>query len=150
MNGDGGFGSAILRGLRAAWRRDAARRDRVRGQFHDHPGRAEGRVADWSVDRIAECLRRDGRRRLAFNAPHARDLSADERQVIGLLEDLRDGDSARAHLKAEWLVKPPKVAGLIERMRPLAEIAATHEIADADLHRQSARSVMEAYHHGAL
>ena len=150
MIGDCGFGRSIVRGLRAAWQRDAGHRQAVQELLQENPGRAEGRVADWSIDRIAEYLRRDSRRLLRFGQIEDCELSGDERHLMSLLEDLRDGREQQAGMKAQWLVKPAKIAGLVERMRPLADIANRHDIADAELHRQSARSIMAAHQHGAL
>jgi hypothetical protein len=150
MIGDCGFGRSIVRGLRAAWQRDTDRRQAVQEMLQENPGRAEGRVADWSIDRIAEYLRRDSRRLVRFGTAEACELTGDERHIMSLLEDLRDGQERRAEMKAQWLVKPPRIAGLLERMRPLADIANRHDIADAELHRQSARSIMEAHQQGML
>jgi hypothetical protein len=150
MIGDCGFGRSIVRGLRAAWQRDTARRQAVQQQLQENPGRAEGRVADWSLDRIAEYLRRESRKRLGFGSFEACELTGDERHLMSLLEDLRDGQEQRAEMKAQWLVKPPRIAGLLDRMRPLAEIANRHDMTDAELHRQSARAIVEAHQHGAL
>lgn len=150
MIGECGFGRSIVRGLRAAWQRDTARRQEVRHQLHENPGRAEGRVADWSLDRIAEYLRQESRRRLGFGHFEASDLTGDERHIMSLLEDLRDGQEQRAEMKAQWLVKPPRIAGLLDRMRPLADIANRHGLSDAELHRQSARAIVQAHQHGAL
>ncbi|MBK1670146.1 hypothetical protein CKO28_19095 [Rhodovibrio sodomensis] len=147
---DCGFGRSVVRGLRAAWRRDAARRQAVQDQLRENPGRAEGRVADWSLDRIAEYLRRESRRRVGFGPVEACDLTGDERHIMSLLEDLRDGRERRAEMTALWLVKPPRIAGLLDRMRPLADIANRHDMTDAELHRQSARAIVEAHQHGAL
>lgn len=147
---DYGFGRAIVRGLRSGWARNADARARVTAHLHEHPGRAEGRVADWSVARITEYLRRESRRRLCFAETDACELSGDERQIMSVLEGLRDRQEQSAHLKAEWLVRGPKVAGLIERMRPLADIANAHDISDAELHRRSARALVETAQHGAL
>jgi hypothetical protein len=150
MIGDCGFGRSIVRGLRAAWQRDTGRRQAVQEMLQENPGRAEGRVADWSIDRIAEYLRRDSRRLVRFGTVEACELTGDERHIMSLLEDLRDGQERRAEMKAQWLVKPPRIAGLLERMRPLADIANRHDITDAELHRQSARSIMEAHQQGML
>ena len=150
MIGDCGFGRSIVRGLRAAWQRDTDRRQAVQEMLQENPGRAEGRVADWSIDRIAEYLRRDSRRLVRFGTAEACELTGDERHIMSLLEDLRDGQERRAEMKAQWLVKPPRIPGLLERMRPLADIANRHDIADAELHRQSARSIMEAHQQGML
>ena len=150
MIGDCGFGRSIVRGLRAAWQRDTDRRQAVQEMLQENPGRAEGRVADWSIDRIAEYLRRDSRRLVRFGTAEACELTGDERHIMSLLEDLRDGQERRAEMKAQWLVKPPRISGLLERMRPLADIANRHDIADAELHRQSARSIMEAHQQGML
>jgi hypothetical protein len=150
MIADRGFGRSIVRGLRAAWQRDSARRHAVQESLQENPGRAEGRVADWSIDRIAEYLRRDSRRLMRFAAVDSCELTGDERHFMSLLQDLRDGREHQAEMKAQWLVKPPRIAGLLERMRPLADIANRHDITDADLHRQSARSIMEAHQQGML
>lgn len=150
MIGDCGFGRSVVRGLRAAWQRDTARRQAVQDVLHENPGRAEGRVANWSIDRIAEYLRRDSRRLVRFGRIDESDLTGDERHIMSLLEDLRDGHEQRAQMKAQWLVKPDKTAGLLERMRPLADIANRHDIADAELHRQSARAILDAHQQGAL
>ena len=150
MIGDWGFGRSIVRGLRAAWQRDTDRRQAVQEMLQENPGRAEGRVADWSIDRIAEYLRRDSRRLMRFSTVDACELTGDERHIMSLLQDLRDGQERRAEMKAQWLVKPPRIPGLLERMRPLADIANRHDITDAELHRQSARSIMEAHQQGML
>ncbi len=150
MIGDCGFGRSIVRGLRAAWQRDTDRRQAVQAMLQENPGRAEGRVADWSIDRIAEYLRRDSRRLVRFGTVDACELTGDEHHIMSLLEDLRDGQERRAEMKAQWLVRPPRIAGLLERMRPLADIANRHDITDAELHRQSARSIMEAHQQGML
>jgi hypothetical protein len=150
MIGDCGFGRSIIRGLRAAWQRDTERRQAVQDVLQEHPGRAEGRVANWSIDRIAEYLRRDSRRLVRFGQIDDCELTGDERHIMSLLEDLRDGHEQRAQMKAQWLVKPGKIVGLLERMRPLADIANRHDIADAELHRRSARSIMDGHHQGVL
>lgn len=150
MIGDCGFGRSIVRGLRAAWQRDMSCRQAVQELLRENPGRAEGRVANWSIDRIAEYLRRDSRRPVRFGRINDCDLTGDERHVMSLLEDLRDGQEQRAQMKAQWLVKPAKIAGLLERLRPLADIANRHDIADAELHRQSARAMVNAHYQGAL
>ncbi|MBK1698514.1 hypothetical protein [Rhodovibrio salinarum] len=150
MIGDCGFGRSIVRGLRAAWQRDTARRQEVQERLLENPGRAEGRVADWSVDRIVEYLRRDSRRTMRFADVESCELTGDERHLMSLLEDMRDQQAQQAEMKAQWLVKPAKIAGLLERMRPLADIANRHDMTDAELHRQSARAIMDAYQHGAV
>jgi hypothetical protein len=150
MIGDCGFGRSIVRGLRAGWQRDDARRQAVRDLLRENPGRAEGRVADWSIDRIAEYLRRDSRRTLRFGEPDSCELTGDERLIMSLLEDLRDGRSGQAEMKAQWLVKPPKIAGLLDRMRPLADIANRHDITDAERHRRNVHEVIQAYRYSAV
>lgn len=161
MIGGRGFERAILRGLRAAWQRNTARRQAVQAQMQDQlpmqelPGPGESRVGDGSIDRIVqyrvtEYLRRDSRHRLSFGEIDARDLSDDERQIISLLTDLRDGREQRAELRAQWLVEPDRVSGLLARMRPLAEIANQRDVTDAELHRQSARAIMDTHQLGAL
>ena len=123
MIGGRGFERAILRGLRAAWQRNTARRQAVQAQMQDQlpmqelPGPGESRVGDGSIDRIVqyrvtEYLRRDSRHRLSFGEIDARDLSDDE--------------------------------------RPLAEIANQRDVTDAELHRQSARAIMDTHQLGAL
>jgi hypothetical protein len=150
MAGDFGFGRTIVLGLRAAWHADPQQRRRVREIFCETPGRAEGRVADWSVDRVCGFLRRDSRRRLTLGEGSACELTGDERQLMGLLESLRNGRDETARMQAQWLVKPARIAGLIERLRPLADIANAHDVSDADLHRQSIRTVLDAHHAGAV
>ena len=145
-----GFGRSIVRGLRAAWQRDTGRKQEVRELLWENPGRAEGRVADWSIDRIVEYLRRDSRRPLRFADPDVGELTGDERQIINLLEDLRNADVQQAEMRAQWLVKPPKVEGLLARLRPLADITNRYDITDAELHRRSARAILAAHQHGAL
>jgi hypothetical protein len=150
MSGDFGFGRTIVLGLRAAWAGDSELRERVRRVFFETPGRAEGRVADWSVDRVCGFLRRDSRRRLAFGDATACELTGDERQLMSLLDSLRNGRDETARMQAQWLVKPGKIPGLVERLRPLADIANAHDVSDADLHRQSIRTVLDAHHAGAM
>jgi hypothetical protein len=54
----------------------------------------------------------------------------------------------RTARKAAGRVTPSKIAGLLARMRPLTGIG--HHVTDAEMHRQSARAVMQAYHQGTL
>lgn len=132
MAGNWGFGRAIVQGLRSGWARDPEGRATVTETLRECPGRAEGRVADWSIDRLVGALRRDGRRAMRFHVMGACELAADERQIMGLLQALAEGRVQEAELKAQWLVRGAGVAHFLERCQPLADIANRYDISKVE------------------
>ena len=135
MTHTAGLGRMIVEGVRAAWHSESGAREGVRTALREHPGRAEGRVADWAIDRVAEHLRRHSRRRLRLGAVDACEVTADERHLMSLLESVGRGADEAARLKAEWLVRGSQAGVLIERLQPLADIAMRHGVAAADAER---------------
>ena len=67
--------------------------------------------------------------------------------------DTRPASPGRAQgtpLKVAWRVKPSERTGRPEPLRAPAGIARTRDAANAEMHRESARAVMQAHHQGTL
>ena len=86
------------------------------------PGRAQGRVADWSLCRMAAVLQRGARRPLDIAPVGTAQLTANERSLLAILDALSEGDDALAARHAEWLVAPSSLRAFLSATAPLADI----------------------------
>ena len=109
--------------FRARWfGEDEQTLDRSTERLMSAPGRAEGRVANWSLCRMAAVLQRGARRPLDIAPVGTVELTANERSLLAILRALSDGDDALAARHAEWLVAPSALRQFLSASAPLADI----------------------------
>lgn len=107
----------ILHHLRAAWIGGAAQ-DASATSLAACPGRAEGRVAAWSLGKAAGVLAYAARRPLVIGQGLA--PSADERQALRTARALAANDWRAAEDAALWLVRREAVPALAQAFAPAA------------------------------
>ncbi len=109
--------------FRARWfGEDEHALDRSVERLMASPGRAQGRVADWSLCRMAAVLRRGARRSLDIAPVGTAQLTANERSLLAILHALSEGDDALAARHAEWLITPSSLRQFLSATAPLADI----------------------------
>ena len=96
--------------------------DRSAAELAVSPGRAEGRVAHWSLCRAVAALQRGARRPLHIGAIGAPTTTPSERAFLSVLNAMANGDQALAQRHAEWLVHKSALPGLLGAISPLADI----------------------------
>jgi hypothetical protein len=96
--------------------------DRSAAELAVSPGRAEGRIAHWSLCRAVAALRHGARRPLHIGAIGAPTATPSERAFLSVLDAMANGDQALAQRHAEWLVHKSALPGLLGAITPLADI----------------------------
>lgn len=96
--------------------------DRSARELLANPGRAEGKVAHWSLCRMAAVLRRAARRPLDIAPVGSETVTANERSLLAIIRALSEGDETLASHHAEWLVGKSALRNLLSTIAPLADI----------------------------
>lgn len=109
----------MLDHFRAHWTMRHEEAERTAKALREKPGRAAGRIAAWSIARIADYLRRHARKPLIVGEPGDAPTPHEEALLL-LLVDLNAGRSDIAKMRAAWLVPPYAVPGLFSRAEPVA------------------------------
>lgn len=107
----------ILHHLRAAWAGGEARA-RAADALTVSPGRAEGRVAAWALNKVVGVLEHAARRRLRIGESLA--PSADEAQLLRVASALAASDWQEAEDAGLWLVRRDAVPALTQALAPAA------------------------------
>ncbi|ADM09873.1 hypothetical protein PB2503_09099 [Parvularcula bermudensis HTCC2503] len=107
----------LLSLLRGSFRGEG---DQVTAQVRAWPGRAEGRILGWSIDRLVGVLRTAGRR--PFDVGTGPAPTSDERRLLSVIDCLAESRPQAAQQQAQWLVKGSAIGALCERAAPLAKL----------------------------
>lgn len=86
------------------------------------PGRARGKVALWSMERLLAVLDGFARRPLTLGESPRCAPTADERALLRVLDAVARRDTAAAERAALWLMPGPRVDTLLRAARGVLEI----------------------------
>lgn len=113
----------MIRQFRAIWHNDA-----TTILSHDDPAldtqfgpRSAGKVARWSLERVADILRRNSRGKLNIERRPEIPMTPHERSLSIVLEHLAEGETHRAKQHAQWLVRSPACDALIRALQPVSQ-----------------------------
>ena len=82
--------------------------------------RSAGKVARWSMERVADILKHNGRGTLKIERDPATPMTPHEHSLSLVLERLSEGDQDRARQHAQWLVDSRACDALLRALHPVS------------------------------
>lgn len=82
--------------------------------------RSAGKVARWSIERVVDILKHNGRGTLKIARDPTTPMTPHEHSLSLVLERLSEGDQDRARQHAQWLVNSRACDALLRALHPVS------------------------------